>query len=793
MVLRYIAIFIVSAGLLSGCSSCSDEVHSNDSDGWEMPEGCGDLFVGDDELCDGSDLDGMTCADFGYSGGELSCNDTCTGFLVGECTGVPDWTPTVPPPCLDCADGEYCRSGECVDVDPEALADDELAFDLRIHTVKGRVTLAGQQLTSPGEPNGSVVFQSTESEHQFSAALEDDGSYKLELYEGSYRVFWSGVRNDDLPRMGVELTTSPVDIADTAALDYDLPQPVRFEGTLAVSNPAGPFSGRMTIERLDQNLPESTSRTPLRTTAFIHFSEGDAPRFSTLLFPGDYRGTFRSDTVTDLSEFSKSFVLFDALELTEALEQTFEIPVHRIEAQVRIPDSLQGTLRPFRDAMIEVPEATHATTAGRPDIDENGRFSARVYPGEYVIAVSIEEDGFEYGHTLRKEVHVDQDTSVELVLDEEFATITGQIFGVPAREFDDGHPPKVTFRGRGGSALGWRSAPLDEDGRFSIGLPPGEYDVSMELRPLAQVAFTGDEHFEYWVDELPDRVSVQGFVTVLGEQMPDNTRGDATRAKLTFEAVDGLVVGERITAELSATGPARYEVELLPDTAYRVSLQTPRPSDFGLASPSDALPDGGYVLHPRLQVDRDRRYDLDIKLVSLSGQVTAAGQTLPTADELAPNADAETIRGAISAVLSGHGGCCGYYNPEDQRFEPTGPVNYDLTVWPGYHTLTVGLGLPTTTITWSQGVAAGDDATFDLDVPLHQTQVHLTHDRASPVADKPLGHLRFETAIAESITRVDADGTAQSWWLGYDPQITFIGPSDLGFPAGPVLLRDVGE
>ncbi len=49
-------------------------------------EGCGDGAVTGLEECDGANLNGKTCADFNFTGGELGCWTDCT-FVFGSCTG----------------------------------------------------------------------------------------------------------------------------------------------------------------------------------------------------------------------------------------------------------------------------------------------------------------------------------------------------------------------------------------------------------------------------------------------------------------------------------------------------------------------------------------------------------------------------------------------------------------------------------------------------------------------------------------------------------------------------------
>lgn len=46
---------------------------------------CGDDHIDSPEVCDGTDLDGMTCSDFGYSSGTLRCKDSCAAFDKSSC------------------------------------------------------------------------------------------------------------------------------------------------------------------------------------------------------------------------------------------------------------------------------------------------------------------------------------------------------------------------------------------------------------------------------------------------------------------------------------------------------------------------------------------------------------------------------------------------------------------------------------------------------------------------------------------------------------------------------------
>jgi hypothetical protein len=62
---------------------------------------CGNNVREGSEVCDGTDLDGQTCGDFGCGGGTLACNNSCDGFDTSQCTL-----------CSPCNNNDICETGE---------------------------------------------------------------------------------------------------------------------------------------------------------------------------------------------------------------------------------------------------------------------------------------------------------------------------------------------------------------------------------------------------------------------------------------------------------------------------------------------------------------------------------------------------------------------------------------------------------------------------------------------------------------------------------------------------------
>jgi hypothetical protein len=80
----------IGLGFTGGTLACNDTC-----DGWDTAQctggsaTCGDNTVEGNELCDGSDLDGNDCTTIGqgFTGGTLACNGTCDGWDTAQCTG----------------------------------------------------------------------------------------------------------------------------------------------------------------------------------------------------------------------------------------------------------------------------------------------------------------------------------------------------------------------------------------------------------------------------------------------------------------------------------------------------------------------------------------------------------------------------------------------------------------------------------------------------------------------------------------------------------------------------------
>ena len=128
-------------GELSCTSSCTlntgncEEILSSE---------CGNGRLEENELCDQNDLGGASCTDFGFAGGELTCNNLCA-FDVTNCSGL-SW----------CGDGEIQAPETCDDGNNQD--DDGCASDCIEESCGDHIQQADEECDTDG-----LIFQVCEN------------------------------------------------------------------------------------------------------------------------------------------------------------------------------------------------------------------------------------------------------------------------------------------------------------------------------------------------------------------------------------------------------------------------------------------------------------------------------------------------------------------------------------------------------------------------------------------------------------------------------------------------------
>lgn len=78
-------------------TSTTDPASTGTTDDSTTGPVCGDGILDASEICDGADLDGVTCVNLGFQRGQLACDDTCQLDTSG-CMGMPECAVPLMPP-----------------------------------------------------------------------------------------------------------------------------------------------------------------------------------------------------------------------------------------------------------------------------------------------------------------------------------------------------------------------------------------------------------------------------------------------------------------------------------------------------------------------------------------------------------------------------------------------------------------------------------------------------------------------------------------------------------------------
>ena len=265
-------------------------------------------------------------------------------------------------------------------------------------------------------------------------------------------------------------------------------------------------------------------------------------------------------------------------------------------------------------------------------------------------------------------------------------------------------------------------------------------------------------------------VTVTGAVTLAGRELPDEA---GSRGALSFRSVDG-----RSTArvDLGATGAESYALRLPPGT-YDVSLEANAELCAWPNMPN--VPCGGGRLVSRVALRVDGVLDVDIPVVSVSGNVTLEGSGL-----------SETAkRGAVSftGADSEAGGSV--------ALPKTGPADYRINLLPGTYDVTFAgdpaectgelpPAVPCNSGTLRPAVALTSSGVLDLDLPMVRVTGVITLN-GSPPNTQPgtRGQLSFAGDTgAPVLTKPFAPSGAASYEVLLLP-----GDYDISYVPSPVL------
>lgn len=617
--LRYFAILVLFAA--TGCSGC-DDLGDPDLDG------CGDGVVRGGETCDGDDLAGLTCADFGFTQGELSCAPTCAGVIVAGCHGVPE------------PDRQACRSqSSCVAQcrGEGYLVDRRLDFDITTVPTTFELTRAGaslppaqQEARGTLELRGAVWWEPVEVD----VPATGPATVELDMVPDTYEVVWHPARPDVIG----PLSLGTVEITEQTDHVFDL-APLRAVQIRVTINGA-PFGE----SPFDQGARGAIvlERSGTRSFVVAALPDDGPPVTSAQLEPGDYDIWWVRDDSTI------EFIAVTTVNQTNSVE--VDLPLVRIEPRVtlnRLPPALP--IEADFDASLNLENsragpARSWTQWRRPTVvslpvDRTGLTAASwILKGEYDVRLEANAPRLQGTLHLRNALMID-DTEDAAHFDVPLTAVSGTVARngrrVPASQLAGTPRGRLIFERQDGSYV---ATEIDGSGppEFRLALPPGQWKVRAAGDPwsatLPLVSTTIRESLVVGSSAIDDlaldvpAVRFLGQLTLDGERMPDEVEGE-TRGSLEIRAHDGKL---GYNLPISRTGPALFDVLLAPDQ-YDVQVARWWFAVGGSPPPDGVLPLGTWSVGT-VDVSATVQRDVDLRTFDARIELQERGDRLAETD-----------------------------------------------------------------------------------------------------------------------------------------------------------------
>jgi hypothetical protein len=793
----------------------------------DPPAGCGDGRVDRNEVCDGGNLAGKTCRDFGYEGGDLRCNETCTGYLVSECSGIPDWSGREffaenwrqSDPCETCGPGETCQRGECVSRtcgNGAGPADIDRSYD-----VSGAEVTVRLEVPSSGEVpdirKATVHFVNSRlgDRKMVSWSPVESQSFAIRLFRGTYRV-WVRIYGEGWPDHVIERQELVVD--GDEKIEITVPRPVSLQGQFRIAGGDTTVPGRFEIH---SKRPEVAGFQEM-LLASVRASE----------WPQDYDGTGyagQSYTVRFEPDYDEIIggrwyseprqVVAESFVADEDTSRDFAAELQPVSLSVTVDgEPLTGRhhveLELFQatDGASEESEGVslEAGTRLASEAFRDGEVTIPLPPGEYGMRVEVtpfhsEDFGArEAIQTVTREFSVPgtDRVAVDFPVERNWVEVGGSISGLPGYGTED-RARSVVFDPAGPEASSFRALSEGEPAEFELQIPAGRYDVSagpdyvhdqkrFGRQLLREDVRFRDEREPYDLElearplETIDRVEMRGRVTVNGRALNEVLQAGPSESEspqwgdLEFNCLAGPCVGIGQEADPLEFDGERYEAHLIPGD-YEVVYRAATGISGNCRPPvSDELVGRGYVLEPSLEVEGDQRREFDMKAVPVEGRVAVDGE--PVEGE---NGGQREPVGLFEGVLVTR------YRPELD--EPPGarcpaweqaqgiPVEtdgeaarFDFLAFPGHFRLRASMGPHRGGVTQAFAVR---DRPVELDERLRTTRIRGELEGGGRDAISSEIHreqVEVRTRTSEKTTlEVDDEGRFSGWVVGRDPTIVY--------------------
>ena len=799
----------------------SDRDGGPDAGGVELdrPDGCGNGRVDGVEVCDGDELAGQTCGDFGYDGGRVRCNDTCTGYLVDKCEGIPDWpafTPdgwTRPDPCAACDDNEVCVRGACL---PRTCGDSpariEQTWTIDTAEIDGRLSFpSGADVPESGRATVYFVHRQTEDFSKVEWDLGESRGFQTRLYEGSYRV-WVRIRGEGWPTFAV--AHGPVDVDGDRRLEVDVPRIVTARGTLQVAGYEAPKPGRFRIVQPREQPPgvrggrlsfdvDETLRRAYEARMYVG-------QEYVVRFVPNYEA-FEDDPFVYVEPEA---ILEERLRPDGDLERDFAVTLNAVSFGVTVDGAPPEGVRHlefdlFRsaangDGWREKPFASVQLSGSAPDASAlaDGRLRVPLLEGRYRAVARLTPFEGSYQQTIDRVLTVPKRDRVAIDFPGEstWVHLTGTVSGLP--DGDDGETKRdslLAYDEETGSFVR-DGLPAEEPAPFDLRVPEGTVDLQAGWTHIADGQRFGsqtvredlsvrDAEEPYRLDlevrppEPVDSVDLRGRLTINGRPLtavvqtdPDDRSVSSRYGAVSFECLEGTC--ERFEPQLRFE-EGRYEARLVPGR-YRVVYRSPtRHADYCHPPRRGAVAGRRYVLDPDLRIAASHRRDFDIKAVRLQGRVTVDGDVPERVSsdysETAEIGDVHVARsrGFLDANRGGGLGCYPWGDTQPNGLAAAdGAATFETLAFPGHYRLYTDLASRGSR---ERGLALRDGTVeFDEDFETTQIEGRIEHTGDAPgLPDVRYRKVRAATRTGRATFEVDDQGRFSGEVIGRDPTLVY--------------------
>lgn len=557
----------LTKGFEPGTLKCMANCSGYDTTECGKSMNCGNGDIDSGEVCDGSNLNGVTCVDEGFEEGDLACSEDCKTFdksdcytpCEKDCSGrVCGLDPVCGESCGECT-GEFeacTAAGQCektCDLDP---LENGSVVDINLETaeVSGEIKLNG---TTP--PNNTLQYSETQSRGSIGFVNKKSGSsvyinigssgkaaFSANIFKGTYDIVFSPASSSNqnvFPSFNMTLE-SDVNIDGDLDRDFNLETAV-VSGKITINGKTMANNSLQYSETQSRGSITFVNKESAGSTSIAIGSSGDA-EFTVTLYKGTYGVSFSPNGSGNQNAVpAVNMVLEKELTVDSSVTKDFNLDTVAVNGKITI----------------------------------NGKTMAN--------------NSLQYSETQSRGA----------------ITITNTVSG--------GYV-SISLGSSGEAAY---STTLFK-GTYNMSLVPGSESSQNSIPAINMILGKDIElNAKTTKDFNLDTVDLSGKITLNGNKMPDNSlqySETQSRGSITVRNVES---GGYVNIDLGSSGEASYAAKVFKG-AYSLSLSPGSPSS------QNSMPGINLNLDKSVDVNSNTTKNYNLETVTISGKVAINGKTM---------------------------------------------------------------------------------------------------------------------------------------------------------------------